>query len=99
MAVFYNSLQSTVNKIVHYDIIAIEVNLILLIIGGLISLILFAFIVSGLSVFLSKQVGIHSQALAMPILLLTFILIGIYSFYRLKHHRKQRVELEEERNA
>ncbi|MBX9599086.1 MAG: hypothetical protein K2X04_11015 [Burkholderiales bacterium] len=99
MAVFYNSLQSTVNKIVHYDIITIEINLILLIIGGLVSLILFAFIVSGLSVFLSKQVGIHSQALAMPILLLTFILIGIYSFYRLKHHRKQRVELEEERNA
>lgn len=94
MAVFYNSLQSTVNKIVHYDIIAIEVNLILLVIGGFISIILLSFIISGMSVFLSKQVGIHSQALAMPILLLTFIIIGVYSFYRLKHHRKQRVELE-----
>jgi hypothetical protein len=94
MAIFYNSLQSTINKIVHYDIIAIEVNLILLVIGGLISIILLSFIVSGMSVFLSKQVGIRSQALAMPILLLTFIIIGVYSFYRLKHHRKQRVELE-----
>lgn len=94
MAVFYNSLQSTVNKIVHYDIITIEVNMILLIVGGLVSLALFSFVVSGMSVYLSKQVGIRSQALAMPILLLTFIFIGIYSFYRLKHHRKQRIELE-----
>ena len=93
MAVFYNSLQSTVNKIVHHDIIKIEVNIILLIMGGVVSLILFSFLVSGMSVFLSKQAGIRSQALEMPILLLTFIIIGVYSFYRLKHHRKQRVEL------
>ena len=78
--VFYNSLQSTVNKIVHYDIITIEVNMILLIVGGLVSLALFSFVVSGMSVYLSKQGGIRSQALAMPILLLTFIFIGIYSF-------------------
>ena len=99
MAVFYNSLQSTVNRIVHYDIIEIEINLILLIIGGLVSLILLAFIVSGLSVFLSKQVGIRSQALAMPILLLTFIIIGVYSFYRLKHHRANRIDLGAKNNA
>ena len=61
--------------------------------GGVVSLILFSFLVSGMSVFLSKQAGIRSQALEMPILLLTFIIIGVYSFYRLKHHRKQRVEL------
>ena len=92
MAIFYNSLQSTVNEITHYDVIDIEVNLISLIIGNIVSLVLFSFIISGMSIFISKQVGIHSQPIKMSLLLLSFIVMAIYSFYKLIRYRRKRID-------
>jgi hypothetical protein len=88
MAIFYNSIQSVINRIIHHELIKIEINLILLIVGSAVSLILFSFMVSCLSVFMAKQIGIHSQTILTTSLMLVAIAIGLVSFSRLSSNEE-----------
>lgn len=90
IAVFYNSLQSMINRIVHHEVITFEVNLVLLIVGSSISLILCGFISSGMSVSLVKLAGIQSQAFVTPLVLLFFAIIGLLGYIKLKTYRNLR---------
>lgn len=83
MAVFYNSLQNMINRIIYHDVITYSVNLTLLLIGNFISIILFGFMCTVCSIFMVKYMNIPRE-MSTSIILIVVTLWSIYSFSKIK---------------
>lgn len=85
MAIFYNSLQNMINRIIYHDVISYSVNLALLLIGNFISIILFGFMCTICSIFMVKYIGVPRE-ISTSIILIVVTLSSLYSFSKLKKY-------------
>ncbi|TXJ00437.1 MAG: hypothetical protein E6Q32_06485 [Neisseriales bacterium] len=84
IALFYNSIQATTNKLIHYEIMSLTTSLIFLIIGTEFSLIWSGFLSSGISIFLADKLSNAHHIFVIPIVLALFICINLFSYYHLR---------------
>lgn len=84
IALFYNSIQSIINKLIHYEIMDLSISLVFLIIGTEFSLIWSGFLTSGISVFLADKLSNVYHVFVIPMVLVFFIFINLFSYYHLR---------------
>ncbi len=83
MALFYNSLQAIINKLIHYEILNGGVSIGFLLVGSEITIIVGGFMASAASVALASQLASLQQILVLPIVLSGFIVLSIVSYQKL----------------
>lgn len=89
LALFYNSLQAVVNKIIHYEQLSWGVSLAFLLIGSEFNLVASSFLSSGMNVFLLTKLGNTQQIWVLPIVLGIFVVICLIS-YRFLHAQQNK---------